>query len=122
MLYRHYLSPVYKRFGQQNNVRFYFQHNLIFREQLLINDSGVIPAPGPQNSVDAKKVPTFEQYAGFGALLRVHNNLFVNANAGYGIIMGSADNYLAGSTCTGGRMRCNHGMAVKFGLGYFFKR
>ncbi|TVR70816.1 MAG: hypothetical protein EA408_10505 [Marinilabiliales bacterium] len=122
VIYRQYLSPVYKSYGQNQNFRFYLQLNLIFREHLLISDPGSIPVAMHQEAFQGRKVPTFEQYAGAGAMVRIHNNLFVNASLGYGLIMGSADNYQVESSGPVSYKRYDHGMSAKFGLGYFFKR
>ncbi len=122
VIYRQYLSPVYKRYGQNQNFRFYFQFNLIFREHYLSSDPGAIPIATHQEVFQDRKVPTFEQYAGAGAMVRIHNNLFVNASLGYGLIMGSADNYLVEASGPVCYKKYDHGMSAKFGLGYFFKR
>ena len=127
LLYRHYLSPVYKKdnsyYRHYRDLRFFFQYNLISRRHLLPDSFQTMPSTLQEVVVPGGRIATFEHYAGIGTLVRLFDNLFLNTSIGYGVIMGSIDDKkLDGAHNTMNRNKYDFGLITKFGLGYFFRK
>jgi hypothetical protein len=114
---------LYKRFFGFNSLKFYnrlvnpyLHYNFIFRspQEIVVKQSD-----NNYSSLSGGQMRTFEHAIGFGLQVKLFSNLRLDANAGFGVYLGSK--YQGSTPSTIGIHRDNYGFVPSFKVGFGYQ-